>query len=280
MTSNVLFIRKAELIIGPKVPFTNGPVEPVDAISIKTRLKFNVVQDESGNANKAKISIYNLSEDTKTFLEKKDLVVFLNAGYESNLSSLFFGDLQRFDEKRSGPDITTTIECGDGEKSLTEANIQLGFGPGATNKQVIDAAIKKLNMPKGFMADIPVIKYHSAFSYAGSVKNLMNNQMALVDLDWSIQNGEFQVLGKAQTGGQIAVELSPETGLIGTPTKTKDGVEFISLLNPEIRPGRAVVLNSKRFLDGSGATVKVIKTTFDGDTHDGQWQVKCEALIQ
>ena len=87
-----------------------------------------------------------------------------------------------------------------------------------------------------------------------------------------------------------------KTGLLGFPTKTENGVEFVSLLNNKIRPGRAVKLESKQFqglrgqdqntnqvasqaLEGSGAIVKVKKATFEGDTHEGSWKVTVEATI-
>lgn len=281
MTSrNLLYLRKGELIVGQKVADTNAAIEPQNALQIKTRLNFTVEKDESGNANKAKINIYNLSEDTKTFLERDNLVVFLNAGYAGGISNLFFGDLQRFDEKRNGPDIITTLECGDAENILREANIQIGLGKNATNIQVINQAIAKLKLSKGFQATIPEIKFANGYSFSGQVKTLLNEMMEMVNLKWSIQNGELQILGETQSDFQTAVLLNQNSGLIGTPTKSKDGVEFISLLNPEIRPGRAVVLESKRFLNGSGATVKVNKTVFTGDTHEGAWQVKCEGVIQ
>ena len=109
MSSDLLYLREAALIVGPKVTATNGPVEPVNARVFRTRINFEVEQDGSGNANKAKIRVYNLSEESRTFLEQKDLVCFLNVGYEtSGLSNLFFGDI---DDKngihveRNGPDI-------------------------------------------------------------------------------------------------------------------------------------------------------------------------------
>ena len=156
---------------------------------------------------------------------------------------------------------------------IAESNVR------ATNRQVINAAAAALNISNGFQAEIPLITYQNGFSFSGPVKKLMNEQMKLVNLNWSIQNGAFQITEKTKTDEQLAIELGQRSGLIGTPTKTKDGVEFISLLNPELTPGRAVKLNSSRFLDGSGANIKVGKSFFAGDTHEGPWQVKCEGDI-
>lgn len=279
MSESLLFLRKVELIVGQKVAFTNGPVEPVDAIQFNTRVKFKVELDDSGNANKATITVYNLSEESKAFLEKENGIVFLNVGYQDSVSNLFFGDIQNVEEKRTGPDILTTLECGDAEKILREANIQIGLGPGATNRQVIDAAIAKLKIAKGYQTEIPEKTYQSGFSYSGPVKALLDEQFKSVDLSWSIQGGELQVTEKDKSDQQIAVEISKDSGLIGSVTKTKDGAKFKSLINTDLRPGRAVVINSKRFLDGSGVNGKITKTVFDGDSNDGAYFVEVEASI-
>ena len=281
--NNILYLREAEVIVGKKVTVTNGPVEPADARLFKTRISFEVEQDASGNANKAKIRVYNLSEDSRTFLEQKDMVIFLNVGYESiGLSNLFFGDI---DEKngihveRNGPDIITTIEAGDAEKILREANIQIGLAQGATNIQIIDAAAKKLNVASSFKTNIKSITFQNGFSFSGQVKDLLNDMGRQAGFEWSIQNGELLILGPTETDKQEAVFISAETGLIGYPTKTQDKVIFNSLLNPKIRPGRAVRLESKIFLKDSGANVKVEKCSFSGDSHEGTWQVKVEGKI-
>lgn len=281
--NNILYLREAEVVVGKKVTATNGPVEPVEARVFKTRISFEVEQDGSGNANKAKIRIYNLSESSRIFLEQKDMVVFLNVGYESSgLTNLFFGDI---DDKngihveRSGPDIITTIEAGDAEKILREANIQIGLAQGATNLQIINAAAAKLKVSASYKTNIKSITYQNGFSFSGQVKKLLNEMGKQAGFEWSIQNGELLILSSKETDKQEAVFISAKTGLIGYPTKTQDKVIFNALLNPKIRPGRAVRLESKIFLEDIGANVKVEKTSFSGDTHEGPWQVKVEGAI-
>lgn len=281
--SDVLFLRKAELVIGQKVTATNGPVEPVLARVFRTRLNFNIVFDGSSNANKASIKIYNLSQDSRTFLEQKNIIAFLNVGYESGeLSNLFFGDV---DDKngvhteRSGPDIITTLEVGDAEKALRFALVKVGLAPGATNRQIIQEAIKQLNVSISQIETIPLRKFQNGFSYLGPAKDLLDNELKKVNLTWSIQNGELLIIGPNKTDQQSAVLISPKTGLISYPTKTQDKIIFKSLLIPSIRPGRAVRLESKIFKDGSGANIKVDKATFNGDTHQGAWHVDVEGTI-
>lgn len=278
--NGILYLRSAELIVGKKIEDTNEAIEPVFAKVFRTRIKFKIVSTDGGNANKAKISVYNLNEESKTFLEQDDMVVFLRTGYAGELTQLFFGDLERFEEKRSGGDVITTLECGDGEKILKDANIQIGLGPGATRIQILNLAIAKLKLSRGYQTFIPDNNYQNGFSFSGPVSRLMDEILEPLGLKWNIQGGELQIMGTNETDRQTAVLLTPTTGMIDYPTKTKDGVQFKSLLNPRIRPGRAVRLESKRFLDGSGANVKTSKCTYEGDSSEGKWQVTCEGVIK
>lgn len=280
VVNDLLYLRSAEVIVGPKVETTNAPVEPVNARLFKTRINFEVNFDASGNANKAKIKIYNLSEESRTFLEQKNMVVFLNVGYESSgLTNLFFGDIDDkngIHTERMGSDIITTIEAGDAEKILRRANIQIGLAAGATNLQVIEMASKKLNVGLSYKTNIEKLTYQNGFSYSGQVKNLMDEMASKSNFEWSIQNGELLILGRKETDKQEAILVSSNTGLIGFPTKTQDKVIFKMLLDPRVRPGRALRLESKIYLEENGANIKIDKANFMGDTDEGPWEVKVE----
>lgn len=294
LVANRLFIREAELIVGTKGG-SAGTI-PADARVIKNRLKFTVEKNSEGNSNKATIAIFNLSQDTRNFLEKTDNYVILRAGYQDAISAIFTGDVLKGKHERSGPDITTTLECGDGELALRDAVVSVGLGPGATNTQIINqavAAITGLSVARGYMDTIPTRTFANGFTYSGPAKSLLKEQLRAVGLEFHIQDGELNIMVPDKTDLQLAVEITPETGLIGFPTKTPEGVDFVSLLNPFIRPGRAIKIESKQFqgafgsqsgvaasaaLVHSGSTVRCRRVVFEGDTKEGPWQSKAECV--
>jgi hypothetical protein len=280
-SNNLLFIRSGELIVGQKVS-GNKTIEPALGKKFKTRLSFKVEKDESGEANKSKIQIYNLSNDSRAFIERENMICFLKAGYEGSISTIFFGDIDNengISTKRSGPDIITTIEAGDVEESLRTANVQIGLSAGALNTQAIKAATDALQVPIGYVGNIPSVKFQSGFSYSGSAKTLLNQLMKQVDLNWSIQDGEFQVMARKETDLVPAIKLNKDTGLINTPTKSKnDKIEFTSLLHPGLRPGRRAEIQSSFFNNGDPLIVKIGKVVIEGDTHEGKWQSFCEGV--
>lgn len=279
------FLRNAEVIIGERVKGTNGPVEPTTGRrygkddDLSFRISFKIDKDETGKANKADIKLYNLSPESRNFLERPNLIVFLRVGYGETLSTLFFGDIVRFNDKRDGPDVITSLECGDAELVIKSANIQIGFEPGVSNKTLFKMAADKLLVSNGFLDELPEIKYQNGFSFSGQVSKLLDQLTTQVNYKWSIQDGELILLGPKKTDQAKAVFLSPETGLLGFPTKTKDGVEFDALLNADVRPGRGTVVQSNKFMKGQGQTVRVTKTTHEGDTHGDKWTVHAEGKI-
>lgn len=275
------YLRSGELIVGPKVTFSNGLVEPAVSRIFRTRLNFNIEKTDGGEANKGKISIYNLNQDSRNFIEKENTIAILRVGYAENLSTLFFGDLapNGVSVKRSGPDIITTLEVGDSEKILREAHIDIGLAANATNQQILNLALAKLNLTIGFQSGFKTVVYKHGFSFSGRVSNLLDQITKQVGVKWSIQDGEFIILPPKTTEPGEIIRLAPDSGLIGTPTKTKDAFKFQALLNPLIRPGKKIFVDSRLALGELGATVKIAKCKYNGDTHEGKWIVSCEGLI-
>jgi hypothetical protein len=317
-----LFLRETELIVGTKVPGTNAPVEPADALKFKNpgitpkdlnptkvltvptgtfsnrgpRITFKVERTSESSANKAEISVYNLSQKSRDFItaDVKGKVVMLTAGYQGDSSTIFFGDIVHPEISRSGPDMMMKLECGDAERSLTESHVEIGLGPGTTTTQLINLAARSLGFVPSIVADLIPESFVKGFAFAGTAKKLLDEITNKIGAKWSIQNGELQVHKKDGDIGSSAINISPTTGLIGWPTKTKDGVKFRSLLNPQIRPGRLVFLQSKQFTGNQvavqrpsgGLTVATIgelvivqKATFEGDTHGDAYHVEVEGAI-
>ena len=275
------FGRTAELIIGPKFTGSNGLVQPPVSKIFRTRISFKILKGDDSNPNKAKISIDNLNEDSNAFIEKYNNVLMLLVVYGGSLEVLFFGDLAKngVHTKRVGPDIITTLEAGDAEKVLKETHIEIGLAPGATNVQILAMAAAKLKLTQGVQLGFTLNSFVNGVSFSGKVKDLIDQLTEQVKVKWSIQNGEFQILPEKITEPGRVLLLAPDTGLLGIPTKTKTGFEFESLINTSIKPGKKVQIVSKVTVDFFVATVKVKTCEFDGDTNDGNCQVKVEGII-
>lgn len=61
---------------------------------------------------------------------------------------------------------------------------------------------------------------------------------------WSIQDGQITLIQKTgYLGGRVPV-ISPQTGLIGVPEQTQNGISIHTLLNPRLKIGQLIQLQS------------------------------------
>jgi len=291
LDSNSLFLRKAELLVGRKSG-SSSKKEPTDAIRIRTRLSFEVEKTSQSTSNKAKISMYNVSQDTRNALEGDNVVAFLYAGYEFSTQLLFLGDVIKPITKRAGPDIITAIECGDAEKILQSATIEFVYSKPITNLTILNVVAKQLGVSTGTIPSNFETRIFDGLVFSGTAREILDRIVKQISYKWSIQDGVLQVVPVGGTTNDEAVVISPETGLLGFPTKTETGIEAVTLLNPEIYPGRAVKLRTKQIsgalggvfstlgaetLSDAGGNHKVEKVVHVGDTHQGNWESRVEA---
>ena len=244
-----------------------------------TRISFEIRKGEQGSAatqagaqsNKSTVSIWNLSEDSRGIIEREigSGVMVLEAGYSGQLATLFAGDIALVEMRRNGPDIETRIEAGDGERNLVDAHIELSLGPGATDSQIVDSALRALGLGRGVISGIPAARRSNGFAYSGPVADLLDQIARKNGLAWSVQGGAVQIRQEGDTSGRTAILLSDQTGLVGIPNKTEDGFKAECLLNPELEPGRLVRIQSA-LLTGE-VTYEVKGVEHIGDTHGEKW---------
>lgn len=240
----------------------------------KLKTTFEIEKTSASYANKAKIELYNLNDQSRLNFQRKGLQIRLEAGYRGLTEVLYIGDVTKTQTQRKGPDIVTLFEAGDSEKQLTTAHFNKSYPAGVTFLQIISDMVKALNVNQGPIIGIPNVKYNNGFTVSGSIKTIMDTLIPNQGLEWSIQNGYLQIIPVTAHNGDEAVFLSQDTGLIGIPSQKDSGVEFISLLNPKLLPGMPVQLDSKLFK----GFYKIKKSKIEGDSHGQKWNITCEGV--
>jgi hypothetical protein len=92
-------------------------------------------------------------------------------------------------------------------------------------------------------------------------------------LHWSVQNETFEVVPGDGFLGGITL-LTPMTGLIGVPSITDNGVKADAFLNPQIRPGRRVQIESETLeMNAEGGMYRVGSCDFQGNNRNGDFKV-------
>ena len=217
-----LFLRSGQLIVGPKVGTTNGAQEPSEIRTFFNRLSFKIDKSTDSTGNKSNIKIYNISQDSRDFVENLGPdknkaargVVFLKAGYTNDIGTIFFGDILRIITERTGPDIITTLECGDGQVPLQQKKLEIGLGKGATNIQVMQIAAATLNTTLGVTKGIVKREFLNGYSFSGFVKDLLDDMTKQAGVEWNIQDGELQIFPPDSSDGQEAVVVTPQNRTI------------------------------------------------------------------
>lgn len=250
------------------------------------RIQFRVVKTLRPEPNTAEVSISNLSADTRRKMVTADVPVRIEAGYEnggeSTVGQLFLGDMRFGGHTREGADWVTKLQAGDGEKTFRGARINESFAKGVRKAKVLESVTKAMKVDfkaaiakfksDGFKAGMD--EFAKGISLNGSASKELTKILEAAGYSWSIQDGEVQVLGAKETVGE-GVHLSPETGLVGSPESSSDGyVKVKSLLQPELRPGRLVQLDSASFK----GSYRIDRAEFRGDTHGADWYAELELV--
>lgn len=275
------------------------------------RTVFSVEKTTPGEPNTARIQIYNLSERTRQSIFK-DFLLTLRAGYrpieptafESTpaLPQVFKGNIRFVATERQGPDLMTTLECGDGETAIRGARINLRYIPGTPSLRIFNDLTQKLkdfgvevitaisevvsgyldratsepsNIPDADAERLVQTTFQRGQSLMGSA---WDEYVALCNrhgLDLSIQDNILQITPKDSTTDTEPLEVSVNTGLIGTPSKNQaGGINFQHLLSHEFSIGRRINLTSQLI----SGVYKIDRLRQTGDTHGPSWYSYIETV--
>jgi hypothetical protein len=266
-------------MFGRRAVLQMGTVE-VDGL----RVAFRIARDNKPEPNQGEVSVWNLSRNTRAKLADQEVPVGLQVGYGGEISQLFSGDIPAdgISTVREGPDWVTTFRAGDGEKAYRTARIQESFGKGTKLADVLKKAAKQMGVGVGNalskLADGDlegaVTEMFGGAVLSGPVPRELDRLLRSYGYEWSIQDGQLQVVERDGHTDDEAVLLRPDTGLIGSPEPGKNGFTKIrSLLQPQILPRRRVKLETASF-DGFFVVAKVTHT---GDTYGPEWYSEFEA---
>lgn len=243
------------------------------------RFTFSVERDAKLTPNACTVSLYNLAESTRHDLEAQTFIpVRIQAGYEDDAGQLFLGGLRTAESTRNGADWITEVRGGDGEKEILQARIAKTFSSGTSYKVVLSSLVDALGVRRGNLGSLeqPTLISSGSSSLAraltlrGGVAEELEAMTRSLGLEWSIQDGSFQVAASGQPAQTQSTVLSGDSGLVEVPSVDKDGlVSGTALLIPDLLPGRTFRVESDRVTSNLVCT----KTVHSGDSESTEWYV-------
>lgn len=214
-------------------------------------IQFQVFAPDTDSPPTAVIRVWNLSDDTANQIQKEFDHVSLQAGYvDPGPAMIFDGTIVQ--TKKSAQDaidsyldifasdldelynytlVSKTLAAGSTPKDRVNAVIQAAQASGAQTGNIPDSLGTGGTLPRGKVM-------------FGMAREQMNDIARSTNTSWFVENGKVNMV--SSTGylpGDIVV-INSQTGMIGVPQQTNDGIEVDCLLNPNIKVGTRVQLNN------------------------------------
>lgn len=251
-------------------------------------LSFSIEKSTKREPNTCEVRVHNLSPDSRAEIEgARGPRVVLRAGFEDDGDPppvLFSGDARLQWTERDGTDFVTHVQARDGGRAYAEARVSRAYGPGVAVRDVLADAVDALEIGRGNLGEFSTAalrtgatRFEDGYVVDGPARGVINTILRGAGLRWSVQNGALQIMRIGQALQTEAVVLSPDSGLVESPTRVREGTErgkvtARCLLQPGLDPGRRVVLES-RVISGE---YEVRKVTYSGDTKGNDWHATLE----
>jgi hypothetical protein len=216
---------------------------------------FVVRRGDNQTPNSCDLRIYNLADNTANKITNPNefTEVVIQAGYAGNYGIIFNGTIKqvrlgRVDQKDSYVDITAA----DGDEAYNfapiTASLAAGSKPGTVAGFLLDALKVHGVTAGGGLYDYG---YAPKLTDNGSIRGQVLYGMARDkmrdfafenDCAWSIQDGKLTLIPFTSYIPGTMPLVTPQTGLIGVPEATQQGIKVRVLLNPFMRIGTCFVL--------------------------------------
>lgn len=142
----------------------------VQQLEFDLNIAFRIVKTADTTPNECEITVYNLSDDSRNFIDRRNLQVILTAGYRESSGEIFRGNTELVIKNKSGRggkyaqhDFTghtwnTTMLCLDGGAALRNLTVSESVASGTDVKRVIERILKNLtSLPPGLESQLAEI---------------------------------------------------------------------------------------------------------------------------
>lgn len=263
---------------------------------------FSITRSLDPTANTAELLIYNLSEDSRKHLASqpisKGIVCKIDAGYREDpfaasvsaaltgivpeeSPQIFLGEMRTCTSARSGADWVTRLSAGDGD-GIKNRRVSFSIGPGASFQSVVS---KMVDGVKSGITDAAKALLKGEFKEVGksltegfACDGFLGDELPKVlrsgGLEMSIQNGQIQILPIGKALGDVAIKLTPGTGLVGSPEVGEKGkLTLRCLLTSKVYPGRKIKVESQNVT----GVYRAHTITYVGQTSGNDWYCDIDA---
>ena len=238
--ANIIWQRRVQLLIGQD----DGQWLDVSEL----RIRFHVEQALVGKPGHAVITVNNMANDTAQRIQREGAPVILQAGHEGNAGMIFRGTaIQIRRGRESQTDTFLEITAIDGDIAYMYATVNVSMAAGWTHTDQLKEMQKGMQakgVDPGYTGELYQNKAVRGKALFGAVRDHMHDFSVSTGTEWAINMGKMDVVPVGGILPDEAFLLTPDTGLIGMPTQSVDGIHVRALLNPCFRAGAQVKLQN------------------------------------
>lgn len=210
------------------------------------RYKFNIVLADKETPQAAYIRIYNVSDQTANQIHAEFSTVQINAGYEGGSFALIFDGVikQVRQGKENATDSYLDIMAADGDPYINANIIGKSLAAGSTPDDRIKAATG--DYPVGYKPDeVKGPTLPRGVVMHGMARDRLHVDAASAGLTYFIRNGKINFVPLDGARPDEAVVCNAQTGMIGWPEQTEEGIKVRMLLNPLLDVGCKLKIDNK-----------------------------------
>lgn len=283
--------------------YTSKNAENAYVISNETgaaNIEFEVKKDNSKEPNKGYVTIWNLSDETVSYLDanqNESIAIVLEAGYDGENQTIFSGTVEFVQDQWDGPTRKTKMILGDGTLNIYTAKTARSYQKGTALDVVLNDLVSDLKLPIGKVVKFGDKTLQQSMAFTGNAANNLKNLADNTGSTFSVQDGAVYWTTQGKRFKKAVYEISADTGMHDSPTpqnpeparrrkekrakrkskkpheptsaeiKEDAGLVVSTALNGAILPESTIYLKSIKYT----GFYKVVYVTHKGELEGGDW---------
>lgn len=296
-------MRTYSFIIGKSVSFVGETVNIQDSVDRSDanaykvenslQIEYKVIKDSSEKANKAYVTVYNLSDEILGYLKSnqdKSIAAILTAGYDGENTQLFAGTIEFIEDIWDRHTRKTKFIFGDGKENIANAQTARSYRAGTPVSKVVQDLVSDMKLPIGRVANVEG-SLGSSKAFVGNCANTLSKLCKEYGANFSVQDGASYVTVTGKRFESYVYEISEETGMIGSPTpkqpkpvkknkkkqdpnKEDTGLTVKTQLLGGVLPQSTIYLKSRDYT----GFYKVLRLEHNGSYEGGEWTTSMDLV--
>ena len=246
-------------------------------------IAFDVNRQVDGSQKDSQVTIFNLSPENEERIYKRPDKVRLQAGYPDTVAIIYEGPIERVKRARKDLSRQTIIKLGDSVHAADRLGgvISTSWAGPVNIRQLVGYIVRAIvlsrdptpagiraSLPLGPLDAIPADATYTDWVWSGPAAPALTALLRRVQCVWFEEDGIIRInkVGQPQADAPD-ITVSPSTGMIDRPIETDEGAECYMLLNPAVKLGCRIRLESQTIT----GNYKTVALKHSGDNWKGRF---------